>query len=72
MYKYIIFSHKLLAEAIMTAIPPTLSVFLNLSFFFSMIRLNKKKINGLDPTKLLQAGSIDTICFDKTGTLTNS
>lgn len=25
---------------------------------------------GIDPTKSLVAGKIDTICFDKTGTLT--
>ena len=32
--------------------------------------MRKKGVFGIDPTKSLVAGKINTICFDKTGTLT--
>ena len=57
-------------DAITWVIPPALPIFISMCMTFSLVRLKRINIFGIDPQKSLIAGKVNTICFDKTGTLT--
>ena len=37
---------------------------------FSLVKLKKENISCISPPKVVEGGTVDTVCFDKTGTLT--
>ncbi|CAK64447.1 unnamed protein product (macronuclear) [Paramecium tetraurelia] len=57
-------------DALTWIVPPALPIFVSMCQTYSLIRLRQKGIFGIDPTKSLVSGKINTVCFDKTGTLT--
>ncbi|CAD8190017.1 unnamed protein product [Paramecium pentaurelia] len=57
-------------DALTWIVPPALPIFVSMCQTYSLIRLRQKGIFGIDPSKSLVAGKINTVCFDKTGTLT--
>ncbi len=54
------------------AFPPSLPIYFNFAFTFSLFRLKRQNIFGTEPEKTTEAANIRTFCFDKTGTLTQN
>jgi cation-transporting ATPase 13A2 len=59
-------------DGFLLIIPPILTIYLQMSKSWAMLRLKRKNILGLQPDKIISAGKVSVCCFDKTGTLTKN
>jgi len=58
------------ADLTTCAVPPALPACMTIGISFALMRLKRKKVFCIQPTRINMSGNVQVFCFDKTGTLT--